>query len=260
MDTRDKVFSLYKTLEFAVRRKIPELPAGKSAVWLYMQVSPAYKAGVLDNIRKYRNATHGHGVGPAYMPAPEWIGFLENEIKTVDRSGAELTQKLRVAMKKANEGSLRRPTSGTRTPSGGQRPQRVPYENQRTPRQAPAKPKSEPFERASGADGNLKVRASLEKGDGRYTKGLFNKKSMMNFRLRVAIQNQDGLKISSIKAILKGKNAIVEKIIPARLQSVTEFDLPTDTFGGHIEAVIYVDYKIGLFKHKQMKLTVSKNF
>lgn len=262
MDNRELFFDLYKTLEHAIRRKIPELPESKSAVWLYMQASPAHKSGVLDSIRKYRNMTHGHGVGPAYMPAPEWIPFLKKEIDFVDRSGIELTQKLRTALNKASKLSPPKPISGPtgQRPKGANppKPQKAPIE--RTQGSNPSKPKKDPFERASGADGNLKIMASLEKGEGRYTKGLINKKQMMNFKLRISIQNQDGLKISAVKATLKGKNSFVEKSLPTKLQSVTEFDLPTETFGGHIEAIIFVEYKIGLFKSKQMKLTISKNF
>ena len=78
----------------------------------------------------------------------------------------------------------------------------------------------------------------------------------------VSIQNQEGLKISSITAYLKGKGDQLEKKLPAYLESTTEFDLPTDTYGGNIEAsiVVVVVYKIGIFKTKQIKTTVSKNF
>lgn len=117
-----------------------------------------------------------------------------------------------------------------------------------------------PAESSSTVDGNLKLKATLERGDGRYTKGLFNKKRMVNFKLKVSIQNQEGLKISSITASIKGKGDKFEKKLPTQLESTTEFDLPTDTYGGNIEASIVVVYKIGIFKSKQIKTTVSKNF
>ena len=118
-----------------------------------------------------------------------------------------------------------------------------------------------PAESGATVDGNLKLKATLERGEGRYTKkGIFNKKSMVNFKLRVSIQNQEGLKISSITAYLKGKGDQLEKKLPTYLESTTEFDLPTDTYGGNIEASIVVVYKIGIFKTKQIKTTVSKNF
>ena len=117
-----------------------------------------------------------------------------------------------------------------------------------------------PAESGATTDGNLKLKATLERGEGRYTKGLFNKKGMVNFKLKVSIQNQEGLKISSITASLKGKGDQLEKKLPTQLESTTEFDLPTDTYGGNIEASIVVVYKIGIFKSKQIKTTVSKNF
>jgi hypothetical protein len=117
-----------------------------------------------------------------------------------------------------------------------------------------------PAESQATADGNLKVRATLERGEGRYTKGIFNKKGMVNFKLRISIENQEDLKIASISALLKGKGDQLEKKLSTSLESTTEFDLPTDTYGGQIEASVVVIYKIGLFKSKQIKVTVSKNF
>ena len=83
---------------------------------------------------------------------------------------------------------------------------------------------------------------------------------MVNFKLRVSIRNQEGLKILKVKALLKGKGEQIEKKLPTLFESVTEFDLPTDDFGGHIEASVLVTYKIGFFKTKQIKVTVSNNF
>ena len=118
----------------------------------------------------------------------------------------------------------------------------------------------QPAESAATVDGNLKLKATLERGEGRYTKGLFNKKSMVNFKLKVSIQNQEGLKISSVTVFIKGKGESFEKKLSTALVSTTEFDLPVDTYGGHIEASVVVLYKIGIFKSKQIKTTVSKNF
>jgi hypothetical protein len=120
--------------------------------------------------------------------------------------------------------------------------------------------RSQPAESATTADGNLRLRAVLERGDGRYTKGIFNKKQMVNFRLNVSIENQDGLKISSIIAIVEGRGARHKEILSTRLDNTVEFDLPTDVYGGHIEASVVVVYKIGVFKSKEIKVRVSKNF
>lgn len=120
--------------------------------------------------------------------------------------------------------------------------------------------KRPPAETSATNDGNIQLKANLERGDGRYTKGLFHKKNMVNFKLRVAIKNQEGLRILKAEALLKGKREQIQKKLPTLLDSVTEFDLPTDDFGGHIEASVLVTYKIGIFKTKTIKATVSKNF
>ena len=75
-----------------------------------------------------------------------------------------------------------------------------------------------------------------------------------------AIENQDGLKISSIIAIIEGRGERHKQILSTRLDNTVEFDLPTDVYGGHIEASVVVVYKIGVFKSKEIKVRVSKNF
>ena len=117
-----------------------------------------------------------------------------------------------------------------------------------------------PHENMTTVDENLRLTAILSRGEGRYTKGLFNKKGMVNFKLEINIQNREGLKISSVTAHIKGKGAQHDRKISTSLRSVTEFDLPTDTYGGNVEASVLVVYKIGIFKSKQIKTTVSKNF
>ena len=125
----------------------------------------------------------------------------------------------------------------------------------------PPKPKSNrPLENMTTVDENLRLKATLERGDGRYTKGIFNKKEMVNFNLKISIENLEGLKITSVTAFIKGKNAFHTEKLKPTLFNVAEFDLPTATFGGHIEASVVVDYKIGWIKKKSIKVTVSKNF
>ena len=143
-----------------------------------------------------------------------------------------------------------------KNPNAGRAPAPIP-QNKKSP--SPNKT-GRPAESGATADDNLKVKATLEKGDGRYTKGLFNKKEMVNFKLRISIENYEGLRISSIVATIKGKDDKLEKKLSTALKSTTEFDLPTRSYGGHIEASVVVVYKIGLFKSKQIKITVSKNF
>ena len=110
-------------------------------------------------------------------------------------------------------------------------------------------------------DGTIKLKATLENGNGRYTKGLFNKKSMVNFKLRIEIENQAGLKIKSITAYLKARRGDqLEKALPTSLNSVTDFDLSTDTYRGRIEVSVVAVYKIGAFKTKQVKVNVANYF
>lgn len=130
-----------------------------------------------------------------------------------------------------------------------------------SPKQAP-KPKvnHNANEVATNNDERLRLHARLERGDGRYNKGIFNKRQMVNFKLTVSIDNPDDLKIQTVIATFKcGKNT-VEKKISKMEDSTTEIDLPTSEFSGNIEASVVVTYKIGLFKTKQIKATVSKNF
>ena len=117
-----------------------------------------------------------------------------------------------------------------------------------------------PLEKGATVDQNLKLTVTLESGEGRYKQGWLHKKEMVNFKLCISIENQEDLKISKITATLKGRGDQIEKKISTDLESTTEFDLPVDNFGGVIEASVIVVYKIGFFKTKQLKTTVSKRF
>lgn len=119
---------------------------------------------------------------------------------------------------------------------------------------------SRPVDTATNVDNNLKLKATLEKGDGRYKKGLFNKQQMINFLLTISIENQNDLRIKKISAHIKGKHDSFVKKLPLSLESTTSFDLPVDSYGGDIEATVEVEYKIGVFKSKEIKVTVSKLF
>lgn len=141
------------------------------------------------------------------------------------------------------------PAAPTRTPV----PQPV---SQQKPKKS-----SHPNEFSTNADGNLKLCAELQntKKD-RYQKGLFRKTSMVNFLIKVTIGNPDNLKIVSVTAYFKCGTNLVEKKLSTNNVSATEIDLETEKFSGNIEASVIVVYKIGLFKSKQIKATVSKNF
>jgi hypothetical protein len=117
-----------------------------------------------------------------------------------------------------------------------------------------------PNESAHFGDENLKMNVSLERGEGRYTKGFFNKTDMINLRLSVSIENTSGKRIKGVVATIKGKNGSVEKRLPATSYSNTSFDINAKQFGGNITASVVVTYKIGLTKTKVAKTTVSKNY
>lgn len=110
-------------------------------------------------------------------------------------------------------------------------------------------------------DENIILRAALQRGDGHYTRRiLFDKKSMINFRLIVEIDNMNALKIKSIDAIIRGKGNTINKKLPIQSTSVTEFDKEAHLFGGKVEATVTVEYKIGLFDYKTISVKVYKDF
>ena len=118
-----------------------------------------------------------------------------------------------------------------------------------------------PLEKAASMDEKVKLTATLEKGDGRYKKGFIKKEPMLNFKLSVNIDDRHhALKIVKVVAIIKGKNKQKQEKLPTKFQSVTSFDLPVNDYGGHIEATVFVTYKIGRRRDKEISATVSKNF
>lgn len=145
-------------------------------------------------------------------------------------------------------------SASTPAPRSTSAPTRMPVREQKP------KKSSRPKELSINADGNLKLRAELLRGDGRYQKGLFRKTSMINFLIKVSIDNPDNLKIVSVTAYFKCGANLSEKKLSTNNISETEIDLETEKFSGNIEASVIVIYKIGLFKSKQIKTTVSKNF
>lgn len=167
--------------------------------------------------------------------------------------------------------------SAQNRPHGGQRPykqgQRSNNNGQRAqtnfvPRPGAAqrpypsrpKPNNAPLPTMTTEDEKLRLTAVLERGEGRYTKGLFRKKSMVNFNLKIKIENREGLKISSITAYITGKGETFKCKFKPELLVIESFDLPIDKYGGHIEASVVVEYKLGLFKSKKIRTKISKNF
>ena len=103
----------------------------------------------------------------------------------------------------------------------------------------------------------------LEKGKGYYTKGIFNKKKMLNVVLMVDFPTCD-YKFKSMTATFKCRgNTFVKKIpIVDKVYQTTdmEVDLDASLFSGNITVTVVGIYKIGVFKTKQIKTTISKTF
>ena len=110
---------------------------------------------------------------------------------------------------------------------------------------------------------DVSLYVKLEKGKGYYTKGLFNKKKMLNVRLMVDFPTMD-YKFKSMTATFKCRgNTFVKKIpIVDEVYQTTdmEVDLDASLFSGNITVTVVGVYKIGLFKTKQIRTTISKNF
>lgn len=125
-----------------------------------------------------------------------------------------------------------------------------------------AKPtgKNVPSSTAAVSDERIKMRVTLERGTGRYTKGIIKKVGMVNFVIGVSISNPDNLPIVSVDAVLRSNKDKVEKKLSKALESTTEIDLETSRFSGNIIVTVMATYKIGLFKTKKVTATVSNNF
>lgn len=119
---------------------------------------------------------------------------------------------------------------------------------------------SNPNETATTCDEKIKLSATLLKGDGRYTKGIFKKINMVNFRLQVVIDNPNNLKISNVVATFNCRNHSATKNISTENNSITDIDFETSKFSGNIKVTIVAVYKISLFKTKKISTTISKNF
>lgn len=122
-------------------------------------------------------------------------------------------------------------------------------------------PKPKQPDSSCTCDEQVRLTAELLRGTGRYVKGLFHKVSMLNFQLKIVINNPHNYRIKSVIATFKSsKGHVVQKRIITSERSLTEIDLETEKFSGNISASVVVVYQIGLFKSKQIKTTVSKMF
>ncbi len=152
---------------------------------------------------------------------------------------------------------VRKPKSKT-TPSLNENKQKV--KQQPSPAKHPAPKQTGPNESFTTDDQLVKLTATLLAGKGFYKKGLINKKTMLNFRLKVSIKNPEGYKITSAVATFSSNGYSEEMKLSADPSSTTEVDLEGSRFSGNIQATVTVTYKIGLFKTKRIGVTVAKNF
>ena len=124
--------------------------------------------------------------------------------------------------------------------------------------------KGHPSETATTVDERVRLKAELERGDGRYEikVGCITLKKMVNFLLNVTIVNPDNLKISKVTATFKCGNNTQKKNLKKDNQSANSIDLPTSKFHGNIEASVVLRYRYGFLnlRSKKITATVSKNF
>ena len=104
---------------------------------------------------------------------------------------------------------------------------------------------------------NFGMTATIKEGDGRYMKGMFSKKKMLNFKLDVKFTNPKSYNIKSVIATVKCKNNKIDIKLPNE-SKVSEIDLPTSQYTGRIDVSIVTTYKIGLLKTKEIKCSVAK--
>lgn len=119
---------------------------------------------------------------------------------------------------------------------------------------------NQPLEVATTKDENLSLTVELKNGEGYYKKGVFNKTSMLNFLLHVFINNLDNFKITSVTAVFQCGNNSCEKKLSTSSSSTTKIDLDASKFSGNVKVTVTAIYKLGMFKTKQIRSTVSKTF
>jgi hypothetical protein len=269
MDNRDIVFDLYKILEHAIRRRVPEYPKGKSAIWLYCQTLPSGKSGILDHIREYRNQNQGHGVGPGCMPAPEWIPFLKKEIKLIDNAGPTLDKQLKDAMER----------SAKKTGPVGEQAKKKPLDTvHKAPNQKPQEGRnpigrspsghnnqvSAPTHQGKIADSllytdkehNFSAEIRIQKGEGRITKKAFLSSTKTQFVDFVVYFSYSG-KMKGYEAVLLTKNGPKEIKLK---KGENRFQIPVQEIDSHkIKVKVSFSYSIGHRSTKENAMTVGRN-
>ena len=93
-------------------------------------------------------------------------------------------------------------------------------------------------------------------GEGRKVKGIFNKKTFLNFYLLVELKNPMNFKIKSLVAEIKCGQSYLKKQVTPNVS--TKIDIETNSLS--VTAKITCIYKIGLFSTKTSTSSISRNF
>ena len=258
----DKVFDLYKTLDFALKRAAG-FPDGKSGVAPYIHILPASRAGQLDKIRKWRNDGLGHGVGSAPLARADWVTFLQSEIRYVETHRATLRPKLiaaseRMAARKGGYDHPKTPTTPTRERSATGAPTHRPqYQTPQKPRVDSGNGQINARHEYNDKENAFHAELEVRNGKGRFIeKHLFKPdKNLLDFGVVFSFSG----KIKHYKAEVWTKNGWVEIYLKAG--EVTPVKMATAKIDGNLVKVrVSFEYKIGLFMAKKGAITVGKHF
>lgn len=288
MTYNERFFDLYKQLEFAVARKLPKKVWSPIAV--YMGTLPSNRAGQLDQMRKFRNASPGHGVG--YQPTVpyEWITFLNNEIRNVDNGGSAMETRLVQSMvklesrsKSSQHGAAQNRTnqSSSKSSSYPERKQNSPVRQSNTKQSAPMRQSNSkqsaparqssprPANCASSSAGQIKdghrysdkahdfnIDLQIKKGQGRITKKApfsSDKKQMVDFSVYFDYSG----KLTDYNAQLLTKTG--PKAIKLK-RGENKMQIPASEIAANtIKVKLSFEYKVGMFTTKKDAMTVGRS-
>lgn len=145
-------------------------------------------------------------------------------------------------------------------------PAPTPKPNKRPPSRIHSKPEPRIAHTKSSVEDELYVSLDikLETGNGYYTKGFFEKKEMLNFKLVVNLFKSDQ-DFKSLTATVKCRNNTSIKKLPIIKEDVlqlmdVDIDLDASKFSGTITVIVTGVYRIGPFKTKQIEASDSMFF
>jgi hypothetical protein len=258
MNYNHEVYDLYKTLDFALKR-LAGFTDGKSGVAAYIQVLPAARSGQLEQIRKWRNFSPGHGVGVQSLAPVEWVRFLKAEIAAVEKGGPTLRRKLIEASEKISRERAEKARQGGGQPHR-QTPTHTPPYTKPQPQTYKPQPSGghiNPRHEFNDKENAFHAELEIRNGKGRYTeKHLFKPdKNLLDFGIVFSYSG----KIKNYKVEILTKNGFVP--FPVKAGELTPVKMATHRMDGNMVKVrVSFEYKIGLFATKKGAITVGKNF